>query len=87
MPGKNLQKQDWTGKSAHKCWDRGSNLGLIGTKREKICCANLLPPPSGHLFASFMALITLLSIRVSICFEGESCANTLQQLNVTCFCD
>ena len=29
--------------SAHKCRDRGSNRGLIGAKRGKIRCANLLP--------------------------------------------
>ena len=35
---------DWK-PSAHKCLDRGSNPGLIGTKQGKIRCADLLAPP------------------------------------------
>ena len=43
MPGEKpaAASLDWK-PSAHKCRDRGSNPGLIGAKREKIRCANLL---------------------------------------------
>ena len=33
---------DWK-PNAQKCWDRGSNPGLIGAKQRKMHYANLLP--------------------------------------------
>ena len=41
-PGNTEASLDWK-PNAHKYWDRESNPGLIGAKREKIRYANLLP--------------------------------------------
>ena len=44
---------DWK-PNAHKCRDRESNPELIGAKRGKIRCANLLPQPVILLMLTFI---------------------------------